>query len=167
MRDIFPSLYALAIDRDDSIAYYYEELCLALAFVFGHQFLSGMPFLMMSFLLAFSNSKGLLLGESSLSSIRWDLNSNGVFNVKSYYLKLVCLHSSPIYSAFGNSIAWMFIWKFSALFKVSFVVWEASRGCIWTCDNLQKRKRSKMLVNRYFVCKENFESSLFGELYGI
>ena len=51
---------------------------------------------------------------------------------------------------------WKIIWKTLAPLKVSVFVWEASRRSILTCDNLQKREI--ILVNRYSMCKENFES---------
>ena len=41
--------------------------------------------------------------------------------------------------------------------KVSFFVWEASRGKILTCDNLQKKGFT--LVNSCFICKEDSEST--------
>ena len=41
--------------------------------------------------------------------------------------------------------------------KVSFFVWEASLGKIFTIDQLQRREWS--MVNRCFLCKEEEEST--------
>ena len=50
----------------------------------------------------------------------------------------------------------MLLWRSLAPSKASFFVWEALRGKILACDNLQKRR--KILVNRCYMCKGDLES---------
>ena len=86
----------------------------------------------------------------------WDLNSKGIFTVKSYYLKLLSYSSFAIQASSSRRFPWKIIWKNLAPLKVSVFVWEeASHGSILTCDNLQKKKI--FLVNRCSTCKESLE----------
>ena len=47
--------------------------------------------------------------DSSHDSVQWDLDFNGIFTVKSFYLKLVSLASSPIQSFSEEHLPWKII----------------------------------------------------------
>ena len=44
---------------------------------------------------------GILIGQSSPDSVRWDLNPKGSFTVKSYYLRLASVPSSSLHRILG------------------------------------------------------------------
>lgn len=74
----------------------------------------------------------------------------GFFSVKSFYKWLFKCKSDAI------KIPYKQIWKVKVPPWVSFFVWEASRECILTIDKL--RRRDKVLVNAYYLCKRNEET---------
>lgn len=87
-----------------------------------------------------SKLNGITINDSSNDSVKWDLNFNGIFTVKAFYMKIVSLASSPIQSFSEDHCPCKIIWKILAPLEVPFFfVWEASRGSILTCDNLQRR----------------------------
>ena len=43
-----------------------------------------------------STLNGIIVHDSPHDSVKWDLNSNGIFSVKSFYMKHVSLASLPI-----------------------------------------------------------------------
>ena len=65
-------------------------------------------------------------------------SKNSLFSVKSLYKALEQRTSS--------SFPWKCIWKTCVLPKISFFAWEATWGKILTCDQLQKRGLSLLVV---------------------
>ena len=87
-----------------------------------------------------------------------DFEYQGVFSVRSFYLKLLDGCCSSFLETLGEgSFPHKLIWRSLAPIKVSFFVWQASYGKILTCDNLQKKGFT--LVNSCFICKEDSEST--------
>ena len=91
--------------------------------------------------------------DSFLDTIRWNLTTTRRFIVKAF-----CMHRSfPLgylsYSLSDCGFAWNIIWKSPTPFIVSFFVWEAFQRKILTCIYFQKR--GKILINRYFMCKDD------------
>jgi hypothetical protein len=63
--------------------------------------------------------------------MRWRLNENGVFNVRSYYTAIRGTNDVPF--------SWKSIWCVIAPKRVSFFVWTTAWEKILTCGNLIKR----------------------------
>ena len=61
----------------------------------------------------------------------WQLNCNGVFDVRSFYIALL---KAPFVS-----FPWQSIWCIKVPKRVSFFLWTAARGGILTIDNLVKK----------------------------
>ena len=136
MRDLFPSLFVLAEDKDATIADYCQR---GSAVVVWTPIFIRDAFVDDITLVAFLN---LLNGFSPLDSpdaVIWNLNSRGAFTVKSYYLKLLSDSPFASHSVSGGLFPWKIIWKSLALLRASVFVREASYGSILTCDNLQKK----------------------------
>ena len=99
---------------------------------------------------------GIPIGQSFVDSVIWYLNSKGCFTVKSYYVKIASVPSSPLHLISRMCFPWNLIWKSLAPFRVSFFIWEVAHIGIFTYDNLQKM--GKILVNRCLLCKAATES---------
>lgn len=92
---LFLSLFALAVNKGASVDYcehvsgsrVWSTISIRDAFVDD--------ITLVSFLSMF---KGIIVHDSSHDSVKWDLNSNGIFVVKSFYMKPISLASSPIQS---------------------------------------------------------------------
>ena len=87
MKDVFPSLYVLAVDRNVFVADYRQQVSgnniWALVFVRD-------GFVDDDSLVSFFNKlREAKLGESSIDGVRWDLSTQGCFTVRSFYLKLL------------------------------------------------------------------------------
>ncbi|XP_038692258.1 uncharacterized protein LOC119990425 [Tripterygium wilfordii] len=75
------------------------------------------------------------VNPSTEDKICWNLTSNKLFSVSSFYNELLKdkLH-------LGNSgFPWRWIWKSKAPPRVTFFCWEVVWGRILTMDNLQRR----------------------------
>jgi len=151
LRDTFPGLFVLAQTEMPQLQIIGIEHLVPLV---GRPSLFGMVFLMMT-LVIFNKLDRHRLGDSSQDSTKWDLNPKGDFTMKSYYLHLL-LNSPSQHFPFEGGFPYSLIWRSLAPSKVSFFVWEATRGKILTCDNLQRR--GLILVNSCFMCKENMET---------
>uniref|UniRef100_A0A7C9AS09 Reverse transcriptase zinc-binding domain-containing protein n=1 Tax=Opuntia streptacantha TaxID=393608 RepID=A0A7C9AS09_OPUST len=151
---MFPSLYALAQDREASVADYHVQ---------GTNSSVWVPVFVRE---GFANDDGLLrlfsklseisIDTSSTDKVRWKLNTKGCFTVRSFYLKLLSLNVSQMEISGNSGFPCQLIWRTLAPVKVAFFVWEASHGKILTIDNLHKRGFT--LVNRCYMCKEDSES---------
>jgi len=109
-------------------------------------FLFRMPLWMITLVSFQAKLHGSAFYDSPHDSVKWDLNSNGIFFVKSFYMKLVPLVSSPIQLFPEDHFPCKIIWKSVAPLEVSFFfvfvfVWEASDCCTLTCDNLKRRDK--------------------------
>ena len=80
--------------------------------------------------------------------IRWSLDHNGQFAVKSYHKVLAGRRAQPF--------PWKPIWKSKVPPRVAFFVWTAAKGKILTMDNL--RKRGICIVEWCCLCKKSGES---------
>jgi len=78
------------------------------------------------------------LADSTTDKVRWKLNTEGCFTVRSFYLKLLNLNYSVSEILGDRGFPCQLIWRSMAPVNVSFFVWEASHGEILTTDNLQK-----------------------------
>jgi len=152
LKDLFPSLYVLAQDREASVADYQ---------VLGTGSTVWRPiFVRDSFddddtLVSFFSKLSETNPDGNISDkVRWKLESKGCFTVKSFYLKLLSLDSREAMSA--KSFPYHIIWRTWAPVKVSFFVWEVSHGKILTSDNLHRRGFT--LANRCFLCKDDSET---------
>ena len=65
-----------------------------------------------------SKLNGIAIHDSPHNSIKWNHNSNGIFFVKSFYMKLVSLASSPFYSFLEDpsKITWKSVAPLKTLF---------------------------------------------------
>ena len=152
LREAFPGLFALAVNRDASISDYWDQASGSSTWVpifVRDGFLDDGT--LVNF---FDKLDRYKLGEFALDSVKWEPNSKGVFTVKSYYFKLLLLNHSFV--PFEGGFPHRLIWRSLAPTKVSFFVWEAMHGKILTCDNLQRR--GKILVNRCYMCKNDLET---------
>jgi len=152
LRDSFPSLYVLTVNRDAVMADFCQRG--PSTFVWSPDFIRDA--LVDDTILATFLSK---LSEISLhespDAVTWDF-PKGFFIVKSYYLKLLSNFTLAMECRFLGRFHWKTIWKSLAPLKVSVFGWEASYGSILTCDNLQKK--GIILVNRCSMCKDDLES---------
>ena len=73
---------------------------------------------------------------------------SGSFEVKSFY--------SILSNRGHHPFPWKSIWKVKAPTKVAFFTWTAAKGRILTLDSL--RKRDICVVNRFCMCKNDWES---------
>lgn len=116
MRDRFPSLYALANDRDTHVSDYLEHNSSSL--VWSHVFVCD-AFLEDDSVAQFFNLLDRVrFNDSSVDMVRWNLNAIGRFTVKSYFLHL----SSPVgntSSSYVCGFLWNIIWKSAAPFFCS------------------------------------------------
>lgn len=116
LRDRFPSLYALANDRDTHVSDYLEHNSSSL--VCSHVFVCD-AFLEDDSVAQFFNLLDRVrFNDSSVDMVRWNLNAIGRFTVKSYFLHL----SSPVgntSSSYVCGFLWNIIWKSAAPFFCS------------------------------------------------
>jgi len=87
LKDLFPSLYVLAVDKNAFIVDYREQ-------VSGNNIWA--PILVrdgfvddVSLVSFFNKLNEAKVGESSIDRVRWDLTTQGCFTVRSFYLKLL------------------------------------------------------------------------------
>jgi len=71
----------------------------------------------------FNKLNDVKLGDSPHDIVRWDLDFEGDFTVKSYYLKLLHLNLPCLHDLFGG-FPHELIWRSMAPLKVSVFVWE-------------------------------------------
>jgi len=150
MRDLFPSLYVHAVNKDAIIAEYCHRGIGAV--VWSPIFIRD-AFVDDTSLATFLNKLNEITPLDSLDVVAWNLNSKGVFTIKSYYIKLLSYSSLAFLASSVGRFSWKIIWKNLAPLRLSVFVWEASHGSILTCDNLQKK--GIVLVNRCSMCKED------------
>jgi len=93
MRDLFPSLYVLAVNKDATIAYNCHRGTSVV--VWSPVFIRD-AFVDDTSLATFLNKLNEISPLDSPDAVIWNLNSKGVFTVISYYLKL--LSYSPLAS---------------------------------------------------------------------
>lgn len=119
MRDRFPSLFVLAVDRDARVSDYLEYSPLVVwspVFVrptFSEDDKVYRPFAMLDT----ASSKA-----SSLDMVRWSLTSTGKFTVKSYFIHLSSYLRNLSSSLSDCNFLWNIIRKSQAPLKVSFFV---------------------------------------------
>ena len=154
LKDLFPNLYALAEDREASVADYRMR---------GNDSSVWAPIFVRdsfvdddTFLCFFSKLSETIPDDSTVDKVVWKLNNKGYFTVNSFYLKHLSLNYSQMEISENSGFPCQLIWRTLAPVKVAFFVWEASHGKILTIDNLHKRGFT--LVNRCYMCKENSES---------
>ena len=120
LKELFPSRYALAANNGKRVLLLLLIVSMCLAVVFGPLFLSRTPLFMMRLMLAFSLSfNRVSVRESSFDLVRWDLNSKGIFTVRSYYMKFLSLLSLPLWPPLGERFLQRLIWKSLIPFEVS------------------------------------------------
>jgi len=93
LKDRFPRLYVLAVDKNASVANYQEQ-------VYGNNTWAPVfvrdGFVDDDSLVSFFNKLNEAnIGESSMDRVRWDLSTQGCFTVRSFYLKLLGGKFSP------------------------------------------------------------------------
>ena len=95
MRDFFPSLYTLAENKEATVAAYCDNVSGSWIWspIFIRDALVDDAYLI-SLLIKLNE---ILIGQSSLDSVKWDLNPKGSFTVKSYYIRLASVPSAPLY----------------------------------------------------------------------
>jgi len=92
MRDLFSSLYVLAANRDATIADYCHRDNGAV--VWSPIFIRD-AFVDDTSLASFLNKLNEINTRDSPNAVIWNLNSKGVFTVKSYYFKLLSPSPQP------------------------------------------------------------------------
>jgi len=112
LKELFQGLYALVVDRNTSVADYWELtfgnlVWGAPVFVWG-RFIDDM----LSFLFKLNKAN---LGDSLLDKVRWDLNTKGCFIVRSLYLKLLHLNCSSSETICDRGFPYKLMWKPLAL----------------------------------------------------
>ena len=154
LKNLFPSLFALAEDREASVADYWVQGNVSSVWrpIFVRDSFADDDILVRFFSkLPETNPDGF-----TSDKVRWKLEPKGCFSVKSFYLKLLSLKYSTREIMGDQGFPCKVIWRTLAPVKVSFFVWEASHGKILTIDNLQKRGFT--LANRCYMCKGDSES---------
>jgi len=116
---VFPSFYVLAVDRNVSVADYWQQVSRnnIWAPVFARDGFVDDDSLV-SFFYKLSEAK---LGESSIDGVRWDLNTRGCCNVRSFYLKLLDGKYSPREVLSEKGFPCKLIWKSLAPVKGFFL----------------------------------------------
>jgi len=109
LKDLFPSLYALAQEREASVADYHVQ---------GTNNSVWMPVFMRD---GFADDDGLLkffsklseitIDASSTDKVRWKLNTKGCFTVRSFYLKLLSLSQSTLVISVDRAFPHQLIWR--------------------------------------------------------
>ena len=116
LRDPYPYLYVLAMNRDATIADYCQR---------GPGRIVWSPFFIHdalvddSILATFLSKLSEIIPRDSPDVVTWDLNSKGVFIVKSSYLELLSYFVFAMESSFLGRFPWKIIWKTLAPLKVS------------------------------------------------
>jgi len=144
LKDLFPGLYALALDRDASVADYRVQgpdnsICTP---IFVRDRFADDDIL----LRFFSKLREAIPADSTTDKVRWKQNTKGCFTVRSFYLKLLNFNYSVLEILGDRGFPCQHIWRPLTPVKVSFFVWEASHGKILTIDNLYKKGTT--LVNK-------------------
>lgn len=125
LRNEFPSLYAIASNKNLTVAEVFSTVPLNLPFrrtLLGHnrsQWLNLVERLM----------RVTILDEPD--KFRWNLNSNGVFTVKSFYEDLLNGHTRYLRK---------YLWKLKIPLKIKIFLWFLNRKELLTKDNLAKRR---------------------------
>jgi len=128
LQELFPALFALAVDRKASVANYWERT--SSTNVWGHFFVWNGFVGDNTLVRFFDKLNDTTPGNSSHDPVKWDLNSKGDFTVKSYYLKLLYLNNPSLQIHFEGGFPFKLIWRYSAPLKVSFfplwggIAWE-------------------------------------------
>ncbi|WJZ80362.1 hypothetical protein VitviT2T_000290 [Vitis vinifera] len=145
----FPSLFALTVDKEESVADVWDSLaeggwggwnpCFLRAFNDWEVEEAS------SFMEQLHRSRVIEVVEDKVS---WTETKSGNFSVKSLYLAMEAGGSAR----FPSSL----IWNANVQPKISFFVWEATWGKALTLDKVQKRGWA--LANRCFLCLENEET---------
>jgi len=109
LRDLFPSLYVLAVNRDASIADYYQRGpgCVVWSPVFIHD--AFVDDILTSFLNKLNEVTPQDSTEDSTETVSWDLNSKGILPAKSYYLNLLSYSSFAIQASAYGQFPWKII----------------------------------------------------------
>ena len=89
------------------------------------------------------------LSMESKDSVEWVDIKSGNFSVKSFYSSLASREANP----FPHGM----VWNSWAFIRVSFFAWEATWVKILTLDQL--KMRGQKMLNRYYMCKEEEETS--------
>jgi len=154
LKDLFPGLYALVLDRNTSVPHYRvqgSDNSVWMTVFVRDKFAND------TLLRFFNKLSEAIPTDSTTDKVRWKLNTRGSFTVGSFYMKLLNLNYSVLEILGDRGFPYQLIWRSLAPVKVSFFVWEASHGKILTIDNLQKKGIT--LVNKYFMCKGDSESA--------
>jgi len=106
LRDLFPSLYVLAVNRDASMADYYQNGPDGV--VWSSVFIRD-AFVDDSILTDFLSKLNEVTPQDSTDAVSWNLNSKGIFTVKSYYLKLLSYSSFAIQASAFRRFPWKII----------------------------------------------------------
>jgi len=116
LRDMFPSLFVLADNRDASIADYWDRDSGTIVWV---PIFVRDGFIDDDVLVSFFNKLNSHKVEvSSQDMVKWDLNPKGEFTVKSFYLQLLLVNHP--FSPFGGGFPYRLIWRSLAPTKVCF-----------------------------------------------
>ena len=157
LKDLFPNLYALAQDREASVADFRMR---------GNDSSVWVPVFVRdsfveddTFLCFFSKLSETIPDDSTTDKVVWKLNDKGCFTVRSFYMKRLILNYPGMEISVNSGFPCQLIWRALAPVKVSFFVWEASHGKILTIDNLQKRGSlwltdvicAKRIPNRWII----------------
>ena len=118
LRDLFPSLYTLAENREATVATYCDNV--SGSCIWSPIFIRDALVDDASLISLLIKLNGILIGQSSLDSVKWDLNPKGSFTVKSYYMRLASGPFTPVHRIWGLCFPWKIIWKSLAPFRVSF-----------------------------------------------
>ncbi|RVX07973.1 putative ribonuclease H protein [Vitis vinifera] len=127
----FPSLFALAVEKEAWVADFWDPLAEGEE---AERFLERLH--------------GKRVIEDVKDMVSWTETKSGKFSVKSLYVALEAGCSSLFPSSY--------IWNVNVQPKISFFAWEATWGKALTLDMVQKRGQA--VANRCFMCLEKEET---------
>lgn len=107
LRELFLAFFVLAVDRDASFANYWERVLdvnIWSPIFVRDGFVEDDT--LASFLDKLNEAK---LGDSLSDMVGWDLNSKGVFSVRSYYLKLLLLRFPSLHTRYDRGFTFKII----------------------------------------------------------
>uniref|UniRef100_A0A7N2M298 Adenylyl-sulfate kinase n=1 Tax=Quercus lobata TaxID=97700 RepID=A0A7N2M298_QUELO len=143
LKDLYPALFAIAVNKEAMISEMVDydldgggrswNLCFRRAF---QDWETGIFYDFFTYI----SSK---LPRGGDDTMIWQLNRNGVFDVRSFYNSLL---AAPVVS-----FPWKSIWCVKVPKRVAFFLWTAARGGLLTIDNLVKK--TLPLVNWCCLCR--------------
>ena len=148
LKDAFPNLFRLTINKDQWICDAWDEegevrswnlLFLRSFNDWEMEEVEGL----------FQKIHHLVLHSDVEDVLSWKISKNGFFSVRSLYRSLTSTSSEPF--------PWSIIWRSWAPIRVSFFAWKASWNIILTTDQL--KRRGWILPNRCYLCKMEEETS--------